>query len=116
MCPNAMNDEWRGKTIDGRYEVDAVLGEGGMGVVLRARHKFTGASVAMKVLRPQLRMNAALAARFMTEARAPGAIGHSGIVSVGDAGITADGEPYLVMELLAGETLGAMLARDVLSL
>src|SRR5215468_2695491 len=64
--------EWQGKVIDGRYVVEAVLGHGGMGLVLRARHKFTGALVALKMLHGHLRLRGDLANRFLAEARAPG--------------------------------------------
>ena len=104
----AMTD-WVGKVIDGRYVVDSVLGEGGMGIVLRARHSFTGVSAAVKLLHPYLRLQDQLAARFLAEARAPATIGHPGIVSVTDAGRTPEGDLYLVMELLQGETLEALL-------
>jgi hypothetical protein len=104
--------DWNGKIIDGRYAVEAVLGEGGMGVVLRARHSFTGALSAVKLLHPRLRLQDSLAARFLAEARAPATIGHPGIVRVTDAGRTPEGDLYLVMELLEGETLAARMARS----
>src|SRR5690349_1386245 len=103
-----------GRTIDGRYEVVGALGEGGMGVVLRARHTFTGAEVALKLLHPHLGMRDDLARRFLAEARAPQAIRHPGVVPVTDAGITPDGQIYLAMELLRGETLAARLSREAL--
>src|SRR5437764_340668 len=96
-----------GSTIDGRYEILGALGQGGMGVVLRARHAFTGAEVALKLLHAHLGMREEMARRFLAEARAPQAIRHPGVVPVTDAGITPDGEIYVVMELLRGETLAA---------
>jgi serine/threonine-protein kinase len=100
-----------GTVIDGRYVVDGELGKGGMGVVLRARHQFTGAAVAIKMLHPQIAVDPEIQDRFLAEARAPTAIGHKGIVSVVDAGKTPAGELYLVMELLAGQPLRAAIAR-----
>lgn len=94
-----------GRVVDGRYVVEAMLGEGGMGVVLRAQHKFTGAPVALKMLRPELVGDAQLQARFLAESRLPTAIGHPGIAQVLDAGITPEGELYLAMELLNGRSL-----------
>jgi eukaryotic-like serine/threonine-protein kinase len=91
--------------VDGRYAVEAVLGSGGMGVVLRARHKFTGAEVALKMLHEALHMDTALESRFLAEARASNQIGHPAIVQVLDAGRTPEGELYLVMELLVGQSL-----------
>lgn len=104
-----------GSVIDGRYEVEALLGEGGMGVVMRARHRFTGAVVALKMLHPHLRLRPDLASRFLVEARAPAAIGHPGIVAVLDGGITPAGDPYFAMELLTGETLQQMMRREALT-
>ena len=98
-------ETWRGRVIDERYEVDGILGKGGMGVVLRAHHKFTGAAVAIKVLRPELAQDAELQRRFLGEARASNTIGHPGIIHIFDAGRDASGELYLAMELLEGESL-----------
>ena len=74
------DDDWRGRLIDGRYMVESVLGKGGMGLVLKARHKFTGVEVEVKVLRPELQLDTEVQMRFLGEARAPNAIGHPGIV------------------------------------
>ena len=95
-----MQAGWPGRIIDGRYAVESVIGAGGMGLVLKARHKFTGAEVALKVLKPELELDSEIQLRFLAEARAPTAIGHPGIVSVVDAGKAPDGLLYLVMELL----------------
>lgn len=92
------------------------MGEGGMGVVLRARHRYTGATVALKMVHPHLEGIREHATRFLAEARAPAAIGHPGIVAVTDAGIAPEGDLYLAMELLRGETLGARLRRGPLPL
>jgi serine/threonine-protein kinase len=104
-----MPDEWTGQEIDGRYVVESVLGRGGMGIVLRARHRFTGAEVAIKMLHTALSGDARMQERFLTECRAAAAIGHPAIVQVSDAGRTPEGELYLVMELLAGRSLRAAL-------
>ncbi|HEU0033691.1 MAG TPA: serine/threonine-protein kinase [Kofleriaceae bacterium] len=94
-----------GRVIDGRYVVEATLGQGGMGVVVRARHRFTGAHVALKMLHADLQFDQNVQDRFLAEARAPTTIGHPGIVQVLDAGKTPQGELYLVMELLEGQPL-----------
>lgn len=106
---------WAGRVIDNRYIVESVLGAGGMGLVLRARHKFTGEEVAIKVLRPELELDPHLQERFLNEARAPSAIGHRGIVRVLDAGKAPDGLLYLVMELLVGRSLRIPMARGELA-
>jgi len=99
--------DWVGRVIDGRYVVDGVVGAGGMGVVLSARHKFTGARVALKMVRKDLGVDPEISARFLAEARVPAAIDHRGVVKTLDAGQTPDGELYLVMELLVGRSLRA---------
>ncbi|HSN25593.1 MAG TPA: protein kinase, partial [Kofleriaceae bacterium] len=99
--------DWVGRVIDGRYVVDGVVGAGGMGVVLSARHKFTGARVALKMVRKDLGLDPEISARFLAEARVPATIDHRGVVKTLDAGQTPDGELYLVMELLAGRSLRA---------
>jgi len=108
-------DGWAGRVIDNRYVVESVLGRGGMGLVLRAHHKFTGEEVAIKVLRPELELDPHLQERFLNEARAPSAIGHRGIVRVLDAGKAPDGLLYLVMELLVGRSLRIPMARGELA-
>ena len=88
----------------GPYEVVAPLGSGGMGVVYRARDSRLNRSVALKVLRESVAQDRDRLRRFETEARAAGALNHPNIVAVFDTG-TADGVPYVVSELLDGETL-----------
>jgi eukaryotic-like serine/threonine-protein kinase len=96
---------WKDQVIDGRYVVEGELGAGGMGVVLRAHHRFTGAQVAIKMLHPQFAVEPSLQDRFLAEARAPNQIGHPGIAQVLDAGRAPSGELYIVMELLLGRPL-----------
>jgi hypothetical protein len=100
-----MTDPAIGQLIDGRYEVEAVIGRGGMGTVVRARHRFTGVQVALKVLRDDLGAAADLEQRFLAEARAASVIGHPAIVVVNDANRTPTGQLYLAMELLVGRPL-----------
>ena len=97
-------DPLLGRELDGRYRIEGRLGEGGLGVVYRARHVRLGRAFAIKVLQPVYASNASLRARFDREAKALGALNHPGVVGVTDFGI--DGEvPFLVMELLEGATL-----------
>jgi len=92
-----------GQVVDGRYEIEAVIGRGGMGSVFRARHVFTNVRVALKVMSNTLDTDAFQ--RFLAEARAASTIGHPAIVEVSDANRTPDGQLYLAMELLAGKPL-----------
>ncbi len=108
-------EEWVGRVIDQRYVVESVLGAGGMGLVLRAKHRFTGGTVAIKVLRTELSSDPDIQHRFLAEAQAPNAIGHPGIVRVVDAGRDATGLLFLAMELLEGRSLRIPMARGELS-
>ena len=99
----------------GNYVLRAVLGEGGMGMVFRAEHKFLGDEVAIKVLHGTFANQPSVAERFFQEAKAARDIGHPSIVQIRDFGQSADGGLYLVMELLEGESLSAVLGRGRLS-
>src|SRR5437588_581071 len=88
----------------GPYEIVASLGAGGMGEVYRARDPRLGRDVAIKVLPTYLHRNPDRLRRFEQEARAAGALNHPNILAVYDVG-THDGAPYIVSELLEGESL-----------
>jgi eukaryotic-like serine/threonine-protein kinase len=99
----------------GPYEVLALLEAGGMGEIYRARDVRLGRDVAVKVLQPHYSSDPDRLARFELEARTAGAISDPNIVTVFDVG-WAQGKPYLVSELLEGETLGHRLRRGRLGL
>ena len=88
----------------GPYEIVAPLGAGGMGEVYRARDTRLGRDVAVKVLPSTFSADADRLHRFEQEACAAGALNHPNILIVHDVG-THDGAPYVVSELLEGETL-----------
>jgi serine/threonine protein kinase len=94
-----------GATLDRRYRVRKLIGEGGMGLVYEGEHLEIGRRVAIKVLHAALTRDAELVARFRSEARAAARIGHPHIVEVFDSGTTANGAVYLVMEYLEGRDL-----------
>jgi serine/threonine-protein kinase len=98
-----------GQKVEGRYEIQALLGEGGMGQVYEVRHLSLDRHFAMKVLRRELTRDAELPGRFIDEARATASIHHPNIVQITDFGVLPDGLPYFVMELLRGETLGRVI-------
>ncbi|HWE29996.1 MAG TPA: serine/threonine-protein kinase, partial [Polyangia bacterium] len=100
-----------GSTISG-YQVESLLGAGGMGEVFVATHALMGKRVAVKVLREEHSQNDELVGRFFREARAVTLLGHPSCVEVIDTGKLPDGRGYIVMELLEGESLHARLARQ----
>jgi eukaryotic-like serine/threonine-protein kinase len=101
-----------GNIIDGKYEIVALIGQGGMGSVYEARHTIIKRRYAVKILHAQFAENKNVSQRFILEAQAAAAIGSDHIIEVTDAGTTNDGCPYLVMELLEGEDLAAVLERQ----
>ena len=98
-----------GQVIGGKYRVERVLGEGGMGVVLGARDLELRRRVALKLLRKDAMADGA-AERFLREARATAAIESPHVARVLDVGRARGGEPYLVLEHLEGEDLHARLS------
>ncbi len=97
-----------GKSL-GPYQVDKVIGEGGMGVVYLGEHPTIARKVALKVLRPELSLRDSLVERFIREARAVNTIGHDNIVNIYDFGKTPFGSFYIVMEHLEGQDLRTLL-------
>jgi len=104
-------DPMLGKVVAGRYRLEARLGEGGMGVVYRARHVLIDRVVALKLIRPDLRGETHLRAWMLREARAANRVDHAHIIDIHDIGETEEGELYLVMEYLVGTALSQELSR-----
>jgi hypothetical protein len=94
-----------GVTLDGRYRLDAVLGEGGMGAVFRATHLAMDRKVAVKLLKPHLTSDEGALQRFAREARATFKVDSPHAVKVLDFGVTPVGDYYMVLEYLDGRTV-----------
>src|SRR5215831_15831353 len=94
-----------GKVLDGRYRIDAVLGEGGMGIVYKAVHTALNKPLAIKVLRAEVSKNEQIVARFKQEAQSASQIGNQHIIDISDFGALPDGSTYFVMEFLNGKSL-----------
>jgi serine/threonine-protein kinase len=97
--------------LDGQYQIEAMLGQGGMGAVYRARHILLGDRVAIKVLPPHVRSNADWLRRFRREGQAARRFRHPNSVTVHDLRTTPDGTTYMVMEYVQGHTLDTELKR-----
>ncbi|MCC6903071.1 MAG: serine/threonine protein kinase [Polyangiaceae bacterium] len=106
-----------GKVVAGRYRVLQRLGEGGMGSVYRVEHVHTGQEVALKVLNPKMVQDQIALERFRRESRATVRIQSDHVVQVTDADVAPElgGAPFLVMELLRGQSFDQLLAGAALA-
>jgi serine/threonine protein kinase len=100
-----------GDVIAGKYRVDSVLGEGGMGIVYEAEHLILRQKVAIKALLPGATISPEVIERFSFEASTVARMASEHVVRIMDAGMLPNGSPYLVMEYLAGCDLETLLAR-----
>ena len=108
-------ERYVGQTLDEKYRLDRLLGQGGMGAVYLATHLGTERYVALKLIAPQFMRNEEFVERFKREARAAGRLRHPNVVDVTDFGFSgsgADRVAYLVMEYLDGCTLSDVLAEE----
>jgi predicted Ser/Thr protein kinase len=101
-----------GVVVDGKYRVDAVVGEGGMGAVFRAWDLRLERAVAIKVVRADLISDPDSRARFRRESQIVARLQHPSIVTVFDYGTLADGSAFLVMEFVPGEDLRRLMRRE----
>lgn len=99
-----------GQVLAGKYRVERVLGAGGMGVVVAARHIHLDAPVALKFMTEEALADQALVSRFLREARATARLRGEHVIRVSDVGELDSGAPYMVMEHLQGQDLAALLA------
>jgi len=101
-----------GTVVAGKYRIDRLIGQGGMGAVFQATHLAIGKRVALKFLNRDAANDSQAAERFQREALAASVVESSHIVQIFDSGTSEQGLPFLVMELLAGEDLRARLRRE----
>jgi eukaryotic-like serine/threonine-protein kinase len=104
----SIRDRLIGTTLAGRYLVEEVIGEGGMATVYRARHKLVDRPCAVKVMNPALASDPTTRERFRREAKSAQTLAHPNVIEIFDQGETPEGTTYIVMELLAGRTLGEL--------
>jgi urea transport system substrate-binding protein len=107
--PRAPMDGWVGRSL-GRYEITGVLGEGGMGVVLKARDRMIERDVAIKVLAGHLASNAIALDRFLAEAKAAGKLNHPNVTAIYEIG-QENGIYFLVLEFVPGGSLSQRLQK-----
>jgi serine/threonine protein kinase len=111
LCPSDGNvlektsDPLIGQTLAGKYRIEELINEGGMGAVYRGIHTLMDKTVAVKVLHPALAADDKIVARFSREARAASRISHPHALNVTDFGESDNGIVFLVMEYLRGQTL-----------
>jgi serine/threonine-protein kinase len=103
-----------GLTLDGRYQLLRRIGVGGTGVVFEAHALSDGTPLAVKTLRPCYVNHIDLGTRLRREGEVSRRVAHPGIVSILDEGTLEDGSPYIVMPLMAGESLARLIMREEL--
>jgi len=106
-------DPLLGKIFGGKYEIESVLGKGGMSVVYKARDVFMERVVAIKLLHTHLVADNSAVMRFRQEAQAAGNLSHPNIITVYDFGLTQEDQAFLIMECFEGPTLAEILDKEV---
>lgn len=121
--PLLTTEERVGTVLAGKYRLDRILGEGGMGVVYAGHHLRLDRRIAVKFLHPGYAQDAGVVSRFFSEAQAAARLEHPNVVDIYDLDQAEDGSYYMVLEFLEGESLsdrlarrGSLPAREVVSL
>src|SRR5215203_5589547 len=109
--PRAMALKRVGETLNQKWTIDRLIDIGGMAAVYQATHR-NGKRVAIKMLHPFIATHADVRERFLREGYVANQVDHPGAVSILDDDVTSDGAPFLVMELLEGESLDSWMARS----
>lgn len=110
---DAEADKVLGAVLDGKYEVERLIGKGGMGNVYEAKHLHMGLPVAVKILHSHLVTDSTAVERFRREARSARTVNHPNAISIMDFGVTPDNVLYLVMELINGISLHDLLKKEL---
>lgn len=101
-----------GSILADKYEIIEVIGGGAMGLVYKAKHLLMKRQVAIKMLHPNAVASANTLQRFQQEAEAASCLNHPNILTVFDFGVTAQGQPYLVMDYLEGTNLATLIEKE----
>jgi tRNA A-37 threonylcarbamoyl transferase component Bud32 len=105
-------DPWIGRIVNGKFRIDALVGQGGMGRVYRARHLTLDRPVVLKVLHREFSSDPQVMQRFQREARAASRLDHPNSIAVLDFGESEDGTLFMAMELLGGRDLAKVVAEE----
>lgn len=112
LLVNVVQDPLLGTTLAGNYEIQEVIGHGGMGVVYKARHALMDRIVAIKMLQAQLISDSMSVKRFQQESQSASRISHPNVITVYDFGISPSGQPFIVMDYLQGISLADVIKED----
>ncbi len=104
-----------GVRLDGRFLIESALGSGGMSVVYKGKHESVDRTVAIKTLKLDLCSQPVIVSRFEREIKSLSRLNHPNIVTVFDCVISPQGQPYIIMDYVNGESLEASLARSPMS-
>ncbi len=112
LLVQVVQDPLIGSVLAGCYEIESLIGHGGMGVVYKARHMMMERTVAIKMLKAQLVSDSMSVKRFQQEVKACSRINHPNVITVFDFGVSPAGLPYIVMDYLQGVTLSQVIANE----
>lgn len=101
-----------GTVIAGKYEILALLGQGGMSSVYKIRHMLLNKIMAIKMIHPHLASDKAALDRFKREAEATSRLDHANVVNVKDFGVTDSGSPFIVMDYIEGVSLSQVISKE----
>ena len=104
-----MDDDLVGTVFDNKYLIESKLGEGGMSTVFKAKHLLLQSTLAIKVLQAYLQTDKNSVMRFQQEAKATSSLSHRNIIGVRDFGITPNGQAFIVMDYIDGQSLSEIL-------
>jgi DNA-binding NarL/FixJ family response regulator/tRNA A-37 threonylcarbamoyl transferase component Bud32 len=107
-----VNELKLGEVVSGKYRIEKILGKGGMSVVYLARHVVLGKLVAIKMMHHNMVATGSALQRFEREAKLASSLNHPNIVGVHDFGEDKDGQPYLVMDYVSGDTLDEIIEQS----
>ena len=118
LCPETEKEiqdhhKLLGNKLNGKYEIERVIGVGGMGVVYQARHLLIERKLAVKVMSQEIAAKPEIVQRFYNEAKTAASIGHDHIIEITDMGLYGK-SPYIVMEYLEGTSLSDYMEDKVL--